>query len=252
MNRKLIAGNWKMNLDIKSSEKLAKQLTEGIGGLKQLNCDVLICPAFVSLYACSKILRDSKIMLGAQNMSSNDDGAFTGEISATMLISAGCSHVIIGHSERRKYCGETNETVNAKVLKALEKGLKPILCVGETLQEREDEIYREIVAEQLTEGLKAVEPESVTEITVAYEPVWAIGTGVNATPRQASDMHVHIRKMLSELYSVKVTDAIRILYGGSVNAGNAGELLSSNGIDGALVGGASLKPDEFLRIVSAC
>ncbi len=252
MNRKLIAGNWKMNLNVKESIQLAKTIAESVINLKSPNADVLVCPTFLSLEQCGKALKGSPVMLGAQDVCANDDGAFTGEISASMLLSAGCEYVIIGHSERRKYYGETNESVNVKVKKALEKGLKPVMCVGETLQEREDEIFEAIVGEQITEGLRDVAEDRMNFVTIAYEPVWAIGTGVNATPKQASDMHLFIRKKISELFNIKTAEAVRILYGGSVNAKNAREILAAKGIDGALVGGASLKAEDFLTIVSAC
>ncbi|MBX7042664.1 MAG: triose-phosphate isomerase [Ignavibacteria bacterium] len=252
MNRKLIAGNWKMNLNVKESVHLAKTVAAGVSNLKDPNADVLICPAFLSLEQCGKTLKDSPVMLGAQDVCANDEGAYTGEISSAMLLSAGCEFVIIGHSERRKYYCETNETVNLKVKKALERGLKPVMCVGETLQERQDEIFEAIVGEQITEGLKEVSEDQLNFVTIAYEPVWAIGTGVNATPKQASDMHLFIRRKLSQLCSSGTAEAVRILYGGSVNAKNAKEILAAKGIDGALVGGASLKAEDFLTIISAC
>jgi triosephosphate isomerase len=252
MNRKLIAGNWKMNLNLKDSEKLAKTLAENLSSVKDPKADVLICPTYVSLAACSKIIRDSIIMLGAQNVCVSDDGAYTGEISATMLKAIDCEYVIIGHSERRKYYGETNETVNSKILKSLEHGLKPIMCVGETLQEREDEIFEAIVGEQVVMCLTNIPEERISDLVIAYEPVWAIGTGVNATPKQASHMHQYIRKIISEIYSASVAANLRILYGGSVNPKNASEILSAKGIDGALVGGASLKADDFMTIISSC
>jgi triosephosphate isomerase len=251
MKKKLIAGNWKMNLTLKSSRVLAQEIAGSITKKDLSTTDVLICPTFIALPACSKILADSDISLGAQNMSDKDDGAFTGEISASMLTAVGCEYVIIGHSERRKYFGETNHVVNSKVAKALSTDLKPIMCVGETLQEREDDIFEAIVEKQISEGLAGITDEQMTNVTIAYEPVWAIGTGVNATPKQASDMHKFIRKLVSEKYGTATGDNIRILYGGSVNAKNAREILHAGGIDGALVGGASLKVDDFHAIISA-
>lgn len=244
MEKKLIAGNWKMNLTLNASieltENIAKKITKKTTG----TTDVLICPTYVALSACSKLLSDSGIMLGSQNMSDKDDGAYTGEISASMLKAVGCEYVIIGHSERRKYFGETNQIVNSKSLKALTSGLKPILCVGETLQEREDEIYEAIVEKQISEGLAGISDEQMSDVTIAYEPVWAIGTGVNATPKQASGMHKFIRGLISGKFGSEIGNETRIIYGGSVNAKNAGEILHAGGIDGALVGGASLKADE--------
>ncbi len=252
MSKKLIAGNWKMNLDIRQSEALAKRLRDYCESHNEANADVLICPTFVSLSVCSSVLKGSSVSLGAQNLYSADSGAFTGEISADMLLSAGCSYVIIGHSERRKYFGETNQSVNVKILKAIEKDLKPIMCVGETLQEREDEIFEAIVSEQVEEGLNGVDPEKLNELSIAYEPVWAIGTGMNATPAQASQMHQFIRGTVGKMFPGFNAGSLRILYGGSVNSSNAKELLTAKGIDGALVGGASLKAEEFSAIISAC
>lgn len=250
MRRKLIAGNWKMNMNYKNSDDLAKQIVNGIEPAILKKIDVLICPPFVSLGLVSKVIKDSGINLGAQNVSSEEDGAFTGEISAEMLKSAGCEYVIIGHSERRKYMHETNAVVNAKVLKALEHNMKVIICVGETLQEREDEIYESIITEQVVKSLENVSPEKMKDVVIAYEPVWAIGTGLNATPKEASDIHGLIGKTVSGLYDSKIAEDLQILYGGSVNAKNAAEMLSACGIDGALIGGASLKPDEFIFIAN--
>ena len=241
-----------MNLDVKQSEALAKSVRDFCEAGGKSGVDVLVCPPYISLSACARVLKGSAVALGAQNVCSNDNGAYTGEISADMLLSAGCKYVIIGHSERRKYYCETNRTVNAKMLKALEKGLRPIMCVGETLQEREDEIFEAIVGEQVTEGLAGIDSTDAEQITSAYEPVWAIGTGKNATPGQASQMHQFIRQTIRDLYSAEIADRVRILYGGSVNASNARELLHAEGIDGALVGGASLKPEEFGAIINAC
>ncbi len=251
MRKKLIAGNWKMNLDLQASKSLAESIL-GIVTKKDISsADVLICPTFVALDTCAKVIKGSGISIGAQNMSDKDDGAYTGEISASMLLSAGCEYVIIGHSERRKYYSETNQIVNSKVIKALESGLKPIMCVGETLQEREDDIFEAIVGKQVTEGLAGLNAEQMANVTIAYEPVWAIGTGVNATPEQASAMHQFIGKVIADKFGDSVAENLRILYGGSVNAKNAGEILSACGIDGALVGGASLKADDFKTIISA-
>lgn len=251
MKKKLIAGNWKMNLNFDASIELTGNIVKKISKKSISAADVLICPTFVALSACSKLLVDSGIMFGAQNMSDKDDGAYTGEISASMLTAVGCEFVIIGHSERRKYFGETNQIVNSKSIKALNSGLKPIICVGETLQEREDEIYEAIVEKQISEGLAGISDEQMSNVTIAYEPVWAIGTGVNATPRQASDMHKFIRGLISAKYGSGIGNETRIIYGGSVNAKNAGDILYAGGIDGALVGGASLKADEFLTIISS-
>lgn len=249
MRKKFIAGNWKMNLGYRDSEKLAKEIKAKLEKKIFSNTDVLICPSFVSLGIVNKTIRDSEIKLGAQDLFYENDGAYTGEVSSEMIKSVGCEYVIIGHSERRKYQHESNKVVNRKIKKAIESGLKPILCVGESLQEREDEIYESVVNEMLREGLNDISGEEMSEIVIAYEPVWAIGTGLNATPKQASEIHKFIRKYILEKYDSGIADRQIILYGGSVNAKNSKELLSAKDIDGALIGGASLKPDEFCEIV---
>lgn len=251
MRRKLIAGNWKMNLNVKDSEKLAREITEKTDNKFLKDTDVLICPAFISIDAVAKIINNSGIKLGAQNLFYENDGAYTGEISASMLISAGCEYVIIGHSERRTHIHETNQILNKKILKSLEAGLKPVLCVGETLIEREDEIYEGIIEKQIREALAEVTEEQMKNVIIAYEPVWAIGTGLTATPEQASTMHGFIGKIVHNLYGEKTANELRILYGGSVNEKNSDEMLSACGVDGALVGGASLKADEFIKIIKS-
>jgi len=248
MRRKLIAGNWKMNLKYKESEKLAKDIEAKLDKKVLLNTDVLVCPTFVSLGIVNKTIKDTGIKLGAQDIYYENDGAFTGEVSASMLKSVGCEFVIAGHSERRKYIHETNKIINRKVRKAIEFELKPILCVGESLEEREDEIFEGVVEKQIIEGLAEISRDNMKDLVIAYEPVWAIGTGLNATPKQASDMHMYIGKVVSKLYDAETADNLRILYGGSVNGKNAKEILSACGVDGALIGGASLKADEFSEI----
>lgn len=249
MRRRLIAGNWKMNLSYRESEKLAKDLSEKISEKDLSKTDVLVCPPYISLGIVNKTIKDTGIRLGAQNLFYENDGAFTGEISAAMLKSVGCEYVIIGHSERRTVMHETNLIVNKKIRKALESGLKVILCVGENLVEREDEIYEGIIEKQITESLNGVTEEEMKNMVIAYEPVWAIGTGLNATPEQAGSIHQFIGKVLCNLYSQKTADDTIIIYGGSVNVKNAKEILSACGIDGALIGGASLKSDDFSEIV---
>lgn len=250
MNRKLIAGNWKMNLSYKDAEILAKDIMEKLDQRLLQKIEVLICPTFVSLGIVNKTIKSSGIKLGAQNVYFENDGAYTGEISASILRSVGCEYVIIGHSERRTYLHETNKIINKKIKKALEFELKPIVCVGETFQEREDEIYEGVVEKQINEALLEISEELIKHIAIAYEPVWAIGTGLIATPEQASDMHSYIRKVIEKLYNKKISEYILILYGGSVNEANSKEMLSAGGIDGALVGGASLKADEFTAIIN--
>lgn len=248
MRRKLIAGNWKMNTAYKEAEKLAKDIMNGIDKSISDKTDVLLCPPFISLGIVNKTIKGSGIKLGAQNLYFENDGAFTGEISASMLTSVGCEYVIIGHSERRKLLHETDKLINKKIQKALESGLKPILCVGESLEEREDEIYEGIVEKQLTEALSNVSRENMQKAVIAYEPVWAIGTGLNATPEQISRMHGFISDVIEKLYDSEITENLQILYGGSVNDKNSKEILSACGVDGALVGGASLKADMFIHI----
>ena len=249
MRKKLIAGNWKMNAGYKDSEKLAKEIESKLDKKNFQKTDVLICPSFISLGIINKTIKDSELKLGAQDLFYENDGAYTGEISASMLKSVGCEYVIIGHSERRKYFHETNKVINKKIIKAIEAGLKPVVCVGESLEEREDEIYEGVIEKQLREGLADISKEQMKNLVIAYEPVWAIGTGLNATPDQASKMHRFIADVVTKLYDDEVTNDLIILYGGSVNAKNAKEMLSTCGVDGALIGGASLKADEFAEIV---
>lgn len=249
MRKKLIAGNWKMNLTYKDSEKLAKEIISKIEKKDLNKTDVLLCPTFVSLGIVNKAIKDTGIRLGAQNISYENNGALTGEISAEILKSVGCEYVIIGHSERRSYFHESNAVINKKIRKAIEFDLKPVFCVGESLIEREDEIYEGIIEKQLTEGLAGIESGKIAEVIIAYEPVWAIGTGLNATPEQAAQIHSFIRKIIQKLYNEKAANEILILYGGSVNENNSEGILSAKGIDGALIGGASLKPDDFSKIV---
>lgn len=249
MRKKLIAGNWKMNLTYLESEQLANGISSQMEKKYLNKVDVAVFPTFVSLQVVSRIVSAAGIKLGAQNLYFENDGAYTGEISARILKEVGCKYVIIGHSERRKYLHETNQIVNKKIKKALEFELKPIVCVGETLQEREDEIYEAVVQEQVMEALEGINEEQMRNVTIAYEPVWAIGTGMNATPKQISAMHGLIEKTVHHIYNEKTANELLILYGGSVNANNSTEILSACGVDGTLVGGASLKADEFISIV---
>lgn len=250
MRRKVIAGNWKMNNDLQQSVNLIEELKNKLAG-REVNCDVLICPPFTSLYEAKKIIDGSIIKLGAQNMFYEDSGAFTGEISAPMLKSVGCEYVILGHSERRTIFGEKDIMINKKVRKAISQNLKPILCVGETLEEREKDVTEKVVKRQIEKGLNDVTPDEVLNVIIAYEPVWAIGTGKTATPQQAQEVHAFIRKLLATMYSKDFAELIPIQYGGSVKPDNAKELLSQKDIDGALVGGACLKVDSFIGIIEA-
>ncbi len=250
MRRKVIAGNWKMNNNLSESQNLITKLISGLSGEK-LNCEVIICPPFTSLSEASSLIKNTVIKLGAQNMYFEENGAFTGEVSASMLKSVGCEFVILGHSERRTIFGEPDQLINKKIKKALQSGLKPIFCVGETLDERESGITEQVVKRQVTEGLKEISANDMDKIIIAYEPVWAIGTGKTATPQQAEEVHLFIRNLVKDLYSVSIAENLVIQYGGSVKADNAAELLSQKDIDGALVGGACLKADSFISIIKS-
>ena len=249
MRKKVIAGNWKMNKDLNESQDLVSKIINGLGN--DTKCNVIVCPPFTSLNEVSSLIQTTPVKLGAQNLHFEDSGAFTGEISASMLKSVGCEFVIIGHSERRNIFGEPDEVINKKILKTLEHELKPIFCVGELLEQREDGTTMEVVKNQILNGLKDITPEQLSEIIVAYEPVWAIGTGKTATPEQAQEVHAAIRELIVENFYEEVADNLVIQYGGSVKPENAGELLSKKDIDGALVGGACLKADSFLGIIAA-
>lgn len=250
MRKKIIAANWKMNMTVSEAEAFLKDFRleiEDVSGV-----EIVIAPPFTALAKLSELLGGSqKVRLGAQNFYFEKSGAYTGEISATMLRELFVKHVIIGHSERRQIFGETDELINKKVLTAHASELKPILCVGETLAEREAGKEKEVLEKQLRGGLAGVSSELLVETVIAYEPVWAIGTGKTATAAQAQDAHAHVRAVLAELSDAATADKVRIQYGGSVKAANAKELLSEPDIDGALVGGASLEPRGFAEIVKA-
>jgi triosephosphate isomerase len=243
----LIAGNWKMNKTVKEAVDLVRQLTEAIAGAKGVA--VAVAPPFTALFAVGQELRGSAICLAAQHVYWEEKGAFTGEISPGMLKEMGCEYVIIGHSERRQYFGETDETVNRRVQAVLAQGLKPIVCVGETLKEREEGKTFSVVERQIGGGLKNLKEKDVEHLVVAYEPVWAIGTGKTATPEQAQEVHRFMRQNLEKLFSQRISQRVRIQYGGSVTPENIKGLMSQEDIDGALVGGASLKSETFARIV---
>jgi len=247
VRRLLIAGNWKMHKTVQEAVELVRELKELVSDVKDR--DILVCPPFTALYAVSRELEGSNIALGAQNMFYEEKGAFTGEISPLMVKDVGCSYVILGHSERRHIFSETDELINKKVLSAVNHGLIPILCVGETLQEREEDKTKEVIERQVKEGLKGLNETS--EFVIAYEPVWAIGTGKTATPELAEEVHSFIREILAEMFGKEKADSIRILYGGSVKPENAAGLMSQPNIDGSLVGGASLKAESFAKIVKS-
>ncbi len=250
MRPKVIAGNWKMFKDLHETSDLIQGLLSSLRGLPP-GIEVIVCPPFTSLNLASGLLKGSSIMLGAQNMSEFDEGAYTGEISWKMLRSAGCSHVILGHSERRQYFHESNELINRKAKKALAGGLKPILCVGETLQEREGGVTEKVVETQVRGVLSGLAESDLSKTIIAYEPVWAIGTGRNATPAQAEDVHAFIRSLVAGIYGKSAAGSFIIQYGGSVKPDNSADLLRQNDIDGALVGGACLKADSFSAIVGS-
>lgn len=249
MRKKVIAGNWKMNNDLIQSQNLVSNILNGLQS--KPNCEVIICPPFTSLSEVSNLTKNTSLKLGAQNMYFEDSGAFTGEVSASMLTSVRCEYVILGHSERRNIFGETDEIINKKILKAFESGLKPIFCVGELLEEREAGTTKDVVKRQVESGLKNVDSKKMNEIIIAYEPVWAIGTGKTATSAQAEEVHEFIRNLVAGLFSNEVAEKLIIQYGGSVKPDNSGELLSQKDIDGALVGGACLKADSFLSIIAS-
>ena len=243
----LMAGNWKMNKTVEEAIDLVKQLEAAVSRVQGV--EVAVAPAFTALDAVSKELKGSAIRLAAQNMFWEEKGAFTGEVSPLMLKQIGCAYVIIGHSERRQFFGETDESVNRRMKAVIAHGMKPIFCIGETLKEREENQTFSVVERQIRGGLKDIKENEVRTVVVAYEPVWAIGTGKTATPQQAEEVHRFIRQKLEELYSRAVAEAIRIQYGGSVTPENVKGLMEQEDIDGALVGGASLKSDSFSKIV---
>jgi len=247
VRKKLIAGNWKMNLDRRGARELAVALREHVGAGDSV--DVAIFPPFVYLEELARTVAGSPLRLGAQNACDEESGAFTGEVSAAMLRDVGVQMVLLGHSERRHVYGESDELVNRKVGIALAHGLEVVLCVGETLEERVAGATEDIVSRQLARGLEGVAEAGLARVTLAYEPVWAIGTGRVATPEQAGEVHTYLRGVLAGLYSDPLADRTRILYGGSVNPDNAAELVAVPDVDGALVGGASLKAETFIPII---
>jgi len=249
MRKTIIAGNWKMYKTIPEAIELANGLKRELFKIDSQQIDIVLCPVFTALSEVAEVLAESNIQLGAQNMFWQEEGAFTGEISPLMLKDAGCQFVIIGHSERRQYFGETNESVNKKVKTALMHGLIPIVCVGETLSERESNQTFKVLENHIYNGLKDINKEDVEKVVIAYEPVWAIGTGRTATAAEAQEAHQYIRYLLIKIYNNDTAGNIRIQYGGSVKPENISELISQPDVDGALVGGASLKIESFVQIV---
>ncbi len=247
MRKPFIAGNWKMNPGVNAGIALVRELKNSLSEYKDL--EIVIIPPFTHLYPVKKEIYGTNIKLGAQNMHWEEKGAFTGEISPLMLKEIGCSYVIIGHSERRKYFGETDEIVNLKAKSALTQGLYPIICIGETLEEREKGVTFNIVEEQLRISINGFSEEDIMKTVIAYEPVWAIGTGKNAAPEQAEEVHSFIRNIVGEIYGIENSNYVIIIYGGSVTMENSYSLLKMKNVDGFLVGGASLKGNSFTGIV---
>jgi len=247
MRKPIIAGNWKMHKSIKEGVAFVEAIKSDVAGT---DVEVLICAPYTLLQPLAKAAEGTSIAIGAQNMHYEDKGAFTGEVTADMLLEIGVSHVIIGHSERRQYYNETNETVNLKTLKALSKGLIPVVCVGETLEQRESNETKEVCKSQIVKAFENITAEDAVKVVVAYEPIWAIGTGKTASSTDANDVISYIREVLKECYSDDVSEEIRIQYGGSVKPANVEEIMNESDIDGALVGGASLEADSFVKLVN--
>ncbi len=248
MRQKIVAGNWKMNTHLHEGLELARAV-EASAKEKTSDALMIIAPPFTHLAKVREVI--SEVKLAAQNCSSEESGAYTGEVSPDMLKTAGVEYVIIGHSERRSYYHEDNEILNKKVQLALSKGLFPIFCCGESLEEREEGQMFDVIREQITVGLNGLSPSDMKNVIVAYEPVWAIGTGVTASPEQAQEMHKFIRDLLAELFNQQVADETSLLYGGSCKPSNAAELFANPDVDGGLIGGASLKAEDFIQIVNA-
>ena len=247
--RYFIAGNWKMNNTASQAVELINGINAQIAG--ETSVDVAVCPTFTALDASSKALAGSNVKLGAQNMYTKASGAYTGEISADMLKEFNCTYVILGHSERREYFKETDAFINEKVKAVLANGMKPILCVGEKLEEREAGNTIAVVSKQTSEGMAGLSAEEAQKVVIAYEPVWAIGTGKTATPAMAQEVHAEIRKVLADLFGTEASENIQILYGGSMKPENADDLLKEKDIDGGLIGGAALKADSFVALVKS-
>ena len=253
MNRRyrktIIAGNWKMNKTLSETRAFAEEIKPMLGKPKW--CEVVLCVPYVNIPAAVRLFKESRIAIGAENCHYESHGAYTGEVTAEMLKEAGVKYVIIGHSERRQYYNETDFTVNKKVHAALEAGLHPIICVGESLEQREMGVTMELIALQVKSALAGVAAEKVRRCVIAYEPIWAIGTGRTATAEQAAEVCTAIRAIIRNLYGARVARSVTIQYGGSMNPKNAAELLAQPDVDGGLIGGASLKPDQFVDIINA-
>lgn len=250
MRKKIVAGNWKMNTLLAEGITLAQELNTFMSGY-ETDAKVVIGVPFTHISQCIDAVDEKNVLISAQNCSEHDSGAYTGEVSVQMIKSLGLKYVIVGHSERREYFGDTDGLVGIKVIKCLENGISPIVCCGETLEERESGNHFDIIKTQLLKACIGVQRTSILDVIIAYEPIWAIGTGKTASPEQAQEIHAYIREIISEIYSVEIASEISILYGGSVKPNNAKELFSQNDIDGGLVGGASLKAEDFIQIIKA-
>lgn len=251
MRKKIVAGNWKMNMNLEEGLTFAKAIVNYFTVKPAVNGEVIICSPFIHLHGLSEITKGSKVHVGAQNCASEASGAYTGEVSASMVKSTGADYVILGHSERRQYYNEDDRLLSKKTGLALKNGLKVIFCCGEVKEEREKGIHFPVVKKQLENGLFDVIADDMASIVIAYEPVWAIGTGLTATPDQAQEMHNYIRGLLKEKYGAKIAEETRILYGGSCKPSNASEIFSKPDVDGGLIGGASLKLEDFAGIIEA-
>jgi triosephosphate isomerase len=250
MRKIIIAGNWKMNKNIGESIELANSIKRSLYDVEEV--EILICPPFTSLSDVNEITMETNIKLGAQDCYWEKEGAFTGEVSASMLRSVGCEYCIIGHSERRQFFGDTNEAVNKKLKALLKESIRPIVCVGEKMEERKSGRAFDVIKDHVINSLAGISKEEMSKTVIAYEPVWAIGTGVNATKEQAQEAHKYIRTLLGQVHGEEIANIVRIQYGGSVKPENIKELISQEDVDGALVGGASLKADSFVQLVKNC
>lgn len=250
MRRVIIAGNWKMNKNISESLELANSIKRSVYDIQEI--EIVLCPPFTSLSDVKEVIMDTNIRLGAQDVYWEKEGAFTGEVSAGMLKNIGCAYCVIGHSERRQFFHETNEAVNKKARALLREGIRPIVCVGEKLEERKAGNAFAVVKDHVVNSLAGITRDEMLNTVIAYEPVWAIGTGVNATKDQAEEVHKYIRDLLKNMYGEEIANSVRIQYGGSVKPENIKELISEPDVDGALVGGASLKADSFTQIIKNC
>ena len=250
MRKNIVAGNWKMNKNLQEGLELAKSLDKALEG-KNINCDVVICTPYIHLAPVCAAINTEVIGVGAENCADHESGAYTGEISPAMVVSTGAKYVILGHSERRAYYGETNEILKTKTVLALKNNLTPIFCIGEVLEERENGTFFDVVKSQLAEGLFDLSAEDFAKVVIAYEPVWAIGTGKTASAAQAQEIHAFIRQTIAEKYGEEIADNTSILYGGSCNGSNAKELFANPDVDGGLIGGASLEVDKFMPIIEA-